>query len=277
MNNTDTLQPEAGSRTNLAPAVAKARLITVMLTKASQARVSPLAHAALAHHVAESWPCDDGWTSELSDARLAARLSVHPTTLRRALRELVQAGLLDRRKGDGRFPSRHVVGGSVDATPGCAPTLPQGVRPRGPRGSVDATPGVASAFTSSIELSKTDQQQQQGITAAAAAGGCSTSLTEEDLRRNMEYLMARPQWLSFDRPWIDNIAARELASIEITFTDVDTAIANAKRSRSTLKNPAGYVVRALRLIGKANADRVDKATCVGRSPNTLRVDKASGE
>jgi hypothetical protein len=112
----------------------------------------------------------------------------------------------------------------------------------------------------SIELRKTDQQhQQQGLRPAAAAVELKPSLSQEQLQSNARYLSRRPDWLAHDRSWIDTATALELAAMPLARSDVDQTIADARRSRATLNNPAGFVVKRLRSIAEANAHNVPEA------------------
>ena len=219
--------------TTTTPALAKARLLSVALHAAARANLSPMAHAVLAHLIADSWPHDDGWAARTPTLTLASRLGVHAGTVKRALRELTTAALLERRAGIGRSASSSVIRvptGSAGAPSESAQAHPQRERRRTLRECAGAPSEGAQAHPLS------DSQVLPAATAGAAAAEA----------QRVGYFTARPYWLPEGKPWIDELTARELARLPLTLEIVQRTYSAAKSSRATLTNPAGFIVSRLR-------------------------------
>lgn len=80
-------------------ALAKARLITLALRAAADARLSARAHAVLAHVVADAWPLGSRWRATTAVAVLARRLACSERAVQQALSELTTARILVRLRG----------------------------------------------------------------------------------------------------------------------------------------------------------------------------------
>lgn len=230
----NTTEQDAQPRST-SPALAKARLLTVTLRAAADAGTSPTAVAVLAHILADAWPKDDGWTATTSQQTIASRLSVHVGTIKRAIRELAEANLIESRPGDGRFISSYIVRGErqrtpspcASAPPGDAPAHPQGERPCAPRGS-------ASAPNSDIDRS------------AAAAAPIAPAAADQIFLAKKAAMLKRPDWLPQLKPWIDETGAEAIAANPtLTQEIVEAVMKDARHSRNTLDNPAAFVVKRL--------------------------------
>lgn len=86
------------------------------------------------------------------------------------------------------------------------------------------------------------QHQHNGVSAAVAVGS---------INEKVGYLMKRPEWVPDGKGWINKAMANELARLPLTQDQVDGVIRDARKSRTTLKNPAGYVVAELRKAAQA--------------------------
>lgn len=90
------------------------------------------------------------------------------------------------------------------------------------------------------------REDNSSNTKAAAGDGFSG----EEMAARVEYLLKRPEWANV---WISRRGAEELAAMPITIDDVTRVYAEARKSRTTLKNPAGYVVAELKRIAEGKA------------------------
>lgn len=82
--------------------------------------------------------------------------------------------------------------------------------------------------------------------AAPAAAG----LSPETVKSNAEYLRRKPDWLPEGKPWLTHGAVAEFADSWLTADDVSRVLREAKDSRKTLDNPAGWIVKQLRELAR---------------------------
>lgn len=81
-------------------------------------------------------------------------------------------------------------------------------------------------------------------TGAAAAGDL-----DGINKARSEFLRRKPDWLPAGKPWLSQEACDELAPLPIGIEHVEAVYREAKASRLTLDNPAGYVRKKLRELG----------------------------
>lgn len=90
---------------------------------------------------------------------------------------------------------------------------------------------------------------------AAPAAGLSPELVQS----NAEYLRRKPDWLPEGKPWLTNDAVMEFADSWLTGDDVNRVMREARDSRKTLSNPAGFIVKELRAIARKRMAEQAKA------------------
>ena len=95
-----------------------------------------------------------------------------------------------------------------------------------------------------------DQHQNPTPATAPLAAAAAGIFTDEDIRKRAAYLLTKPEWAQV---WISERGAEELAGLPIDENDVKRVYAEARKSRTTLKNPAGYVVAELKRIAEGKA------------------------
>lgn len=162
-------------------------------------------------------------------------------------------------RGGGSSPARPLT--DVSALPSAPPVVLElpGARPPARPGAPGDYPGRApqraggsSPARSSNEvkfqvldpsLKPTAAPTAEGV--AAAVGGQSDGAEERRgwLRR---YLLTRPPWLPYGKPWIDDDAADELSRLPISNERLEQVGDATRRSLARLDNPAGFVISKLR-------------------------------
>jgi hypothetical protein len=222
--------------------IAKAKLLASALMAASRAQLDTNAFALLALLIAESWPMDDGWATSIARSTMAQRLSCSTRTIDRARDALTAAGLIDHRPGDARHASMFVICCSATGdTLAVSPVTPQQCHPCHPRSVTRDTLAVSPVSPSSVCAEELQQQQQQKPAPAPAI-----DFDEQTLEARVKFLSRRPDWLPDAKPWILRDVVQELARSSLEEPTVVQVLREARDSRHTLNNPAGWVVAQLR-------------------------------
>lgn len=118
----------------------------------------------------------------------------------------------------------------------------------GESGCILGNPGESgSAPTQQHQHQHQDHHQNTTPSTPPLAAAAVVLFTDEEIRNRIGYLLTKPEWA---QTWISQRGAEELAVLPITEDDVKRVYADARRSRNTLKNPAGYVVAELKRIAK---------------------------
>lgn len=214
----------------------------------------------LADLVALSWP--DGvedWAVKASLPDLARRLTVSKDTIRRSLRRLAAAGLIELETGDGRQRSRITIrnprprervgtgGGSTGATRGVAGGASEGSHRCHPGSSNPATRGVAPAPP--LHQDSVQGSTSSSTSSASRPGAQAPAMSQLGPRERalFELIARKPDWLREGQPWIDDATARTLACDPACDPDVVAfALSEARQRGRTLRNPAGYAIKVMR-------------------------------
>lgn len=236
------------------PAIAKAKLLTSALNHAAELKLSTTAVAVLAHLIADSWPQDDGWTAHTPQTTLATKLNCSTETIRRAVADL--STIIDHRPGQGSRRSRYVFRWVPTPARG-RPLTDEGGSPH-PRGEGPHT--HEGTFQVLPDLEHQQQQQREPSSApstdapaAAGAQPLSPALSQDIIDERVRFLRRRPDWLPELKPWITVDVVEELARRpDITQQLVTKVLRQARDSRNTLTNPAGWIVAQLRRSTSTN-------------------------
>lgn len=226
------------------PAIAKAKLLTSSLNAAAELKLSTTAVAVLAHLISDSWPQDDGWTAHTPQATIASKLDISTQTVRRALADL--SSIVDHQPGQGNRRSRYVFRS--------VPTPVSALPITGEQRSHHRCRDGPYTGGGTLQVSGSLQQQQHAPTLpsvrstdAPAAAAISIELKPDVVQERIEFLRRRPDWLPEKKPWILPDVVRELAlRPELTSQVVNQTLREARDSRHTLDNPAGWIVSRLR-------------------------------
>jgi hypothetical protein len=121
----------------------------------------------------------------------------------------------------------------------------------------DAT--VNNGVTRSDQIRERKHQQQQSV-AAVAENGKEGAQTVEHLREWANNQAKRPVWLPEGKPWIGSETWLELAreAPSLTASQFEEIIAEARRNRNFLRNPAGLIIKRIREYATGN-ERVSNA------------------
>ena len=130
-------------------------------------------------------------------------------------------------------------------TDGAPTEPPQTTDGEGSDGDIARPRDKTTHETATATARRTERAPSDPVRHAAAAA----ELSPQDLEARAQYLLRKPEWLN-GKGWITRERAIELASLPIDQEDVDWVLREAKASRATLANPAGYVVKQLRKIGE---------------------------
>lgn len=114
----------------------------------------------------------------------------------------------------------------------------------GESGCILGNPGESGSAPTQQQQHQ-DQHQNPTPTTPPLAEAGVVLFTDEEIRNRIGYLLIKPEWA---QTWITQRGAEELAVLPITEDDVKRVYTDARRSRNTLKNPAGYVVAELKRI-----------------------------
>lgn len=110
---------------------------------------------------------------------------------------------------------------------------------------VGASSDAQNSSTPRVRAQNSNKNNNSNSNMGAPA---AADMDPEVFNARVEYIKRRPDWLPQGKPWMTQEAAEEIAASWLDKAQVDAVLKEAKASKNTLDNPAGYVRKKLREI-----------------------------